>query len=373
MQHPNNRSTATLLLEDGTVFYGAAIGFKGIKGGELCFNTGMTGYQEIYTDPSYYGQIIINTTAHIGNYGVHYAENESDRVQISGLVCGSFSEIFSRKNAYGALQDFLAESKVPGIAGIDTRSLVRHIRAKGSMNAVIASGVELSADALRQHLNDIPPMEHLELSSKVSTSSVYDFGLESAPYKVAVMDYGIKKNILNCLQRENMFCKVFPATTSFEDVMQFAPDGIFLSNGPGDPASMEYAVKFVQQALSLNVPIFGICLGHQLLARAFGLGTYKMKNGHRGLNHPVKNLVTGLCEVTSQNHGFAVKADDLKGHSDVQLTHINLNDNTVEGIQAIHHSAFSVQYHPEASPGPHDSFELFAAFRQRMENVAALS
>ena len=371
MQQTHSKAMATLLLEDGTTFHGVAIGKKGIQGGELCFNTGMTGYQEIYTDPSYYGQIIINTTPHIGNYGVHHQENESGKVQISGLVCGNFSEIYSRKSSYGSLQDFLEQADVPGIAEIDTRSLVRHIRAKGSMNAIIASGVELTTDALRQHLNAIPPMEHLELSSKVSTPSVYDFGSDSDAYKVAVMDYGIKQNILNCLSREGIFCKVFPAKTAFDEVMQFAPDGIFLSNGPGDPASMQYAVNFVQQALTLNVPIFGICLGHQLLARAFGLGTYKMKNGHRGLNHPVKNLITGLCEVTSQNHGFAVNLEDIKSNAQVQLTHINLNDNTVEGIQAVHHEAFSVQYHPEASPGPHDSFELFGAFKSRMEGVAA--
>lgn len=365
MKH-TQQPEALLVLQDGSVYRGLALGKRGTAGGEICFNTGMTGYQEIYTDPSYYGQVIINTTSHIGNYGVqHQLEEESNGVKVRGMVCNFFSQVHSRFTADGSLQDYFEKANIVGIHGIDTRQLVRYIRDKGVMNCIISSEI-LDPVQLLAELNKVPDMAGLELSSEVCTQQTYELGQEDARLKVAVLDLGVKKSILSNLTDRGAYCKVFPARTPFEELAVWNPDGFFISNGPGDPAAMPYAVETVKQALATEKPLFGICLGHQILSLASGISTYKMHNGHRGLNHPVKNLITGLCEITSQNHGFAVKGDDVRDTNNVEVTHLNLNDNTIEGIRRKDKPAFSVQYHPEASPGPHDSRYLFDEFVQLM-------
>jgi len=367
MQHSDiPQRPAVLLLEDGTHYEGDAIGKIGISGGEICFNTGMTGYQEIYTDPSYYGQIIVNTTAHIGNYGVLDNEEESEHPQIRAIVVNSFSNGYSRKQADGDLQKYLEEHQVVGITNIDTRKLVRHIRSKGAMNAIISSE-DVSVESLKSKLAEVPSMDGLELSSEVSTKETFLLGDSDAPLRVAVLDLGIKTSILNNLLKRECQCKVFPARTTYEEMMEWNPHGFFISNGPGDPSAMDYAVETVKEIIENDHPLFGICLGHQLLGLANGIATYKMHHGHRGLNHPVKNLTTGLSEMTSQNHGFTVDLDKAKNADDVEVTHLNLNDNTVAGLQVKNKKAFSVQYHPESSPGPHDSRYLFDQFVSLMD------
>ena len=355
------------MLQDGSVIYGSSIGKKGTYGGEICFNTGMTGYQEIYTDPSYFGQVIVNTTAHIGNYGVIDFEQESAKPTISGLVVNTFSQISSRKTADDRLQDYLELNNIVGIADIDTRQLVRHIRSKGAMNCIISSDI-VDLDELRKELDKIPDMKGLELSSKITTTSPYDLGKENSSYKVAVLDLGIKKSILSNLTGRGCKLRVFPAQTTFEEMKNWGADGFFVSNGPGDPAAMPYAVEAVEKMLDADKAVFGICLGHQILGLAAGISTYKMHHGHRGLNHPVKNLETGRSEITSQNHGFGVDANAIREASDkIQVTHLNLNDDTIEGFKLKGKKAFSVQYHPESSPGPHDSRYLFDQFINLMK------
>ncbi|MBY5952297.1 MAG: glutamine-hydrolyzing carbamoyl-phosphate synthase small subunit [Cyclobacteriaceae bacterium] len=356
------KKKATLLLADGTIFHGSLIGNPGTNGGEICFNTGMTGYQEIYTDPSYTGQVIVTTTSHIGNYGVHNEEVESDHPTIGGIVVNSFSEIYSRLDGHGSLQDYLVSNSITGIADIDTRKLVRHIRSQGAMNAIISSEYEGDLEGLKAELEKLPDMNGLELSSQVCTKEPYFFGNEDAPIRVACLDFGIKKNILRNLASRGVYCKVFPAKTSLAEMETWAPDAYFLSNGPGDPAAMDYAVETVKDVLATNKPVFGICLGHQLLAEAVGISTFKMHHGHRGINHPIKNLFTGKSEITSQNHGFNIVREDAEKHAEVEITHVHLNDNTVAGIKLNNKPAFSVQYHPESSPGPHDSRYLFDDF-----------
>lgn len=351
---------AYLLLEDGLLIEGIAIGKIGTSGGEICFNTGMTGYQEIYTDPSYFGQIIVNTTAHIGNYGAIDQEQESSRPSIAGIVVNEFSRDYSRNAATESLQQYLETNGVVGITNIDTRMLVRYIRSKGAMNAIISS--ELSPEELRAKIVTVPSMNGLELSSIVTTKESYYVGDPSAPIKVAVLDVGIKKSIATNLASRGCYCKVFPAKTSFDEMAAWKPDGYFISNGPGDPSVMNYAIETVKKALDSGKPLFGICLGHQMLALANGISTYKMHHGHRGLNHPVKNLITGKGEMTSQNHGFAISEKDIEKNPEVEVTHLHLNDNTIMGIRIKNRKAFSVQYHPEASPGPHDSRYLFDQF-----------
>lgn len=358
-----NEKKATLLLEDGTHYVGQSIGKEGTSGGEICFNTGMTGYQEIYTDPSYFGQIVVNTTSHIGNYGALDEEQESEDPKISGLVVNSFSEIHSRATADESLDEYLKKNNTVGIADIDTRSLVRHIRDKGAMNAIISTEID-DLEELKSRLSEVPSMANLELSSKVCTKEVYELGSSDADCRIAVLDVGVKRSILKNFEQRNVLCRVFPATTSFEEMEAWKPDGYFISNGPGDPAAMSYAVETVKQILEADKPLFGICLGHQIIALACGVKTYKLHHGHRGLNHPVKNLETGLCEVTSQNHGFAVDKDSLEQNANTKLTHLNLNDGVVAGLKVENKSAFSVQYHPESSPGPHDSRYLFDQFIQ---------
>ncbi|MCU0444185.1 MAG: glutamine-hydrolyzing carbamoyl-phosphate synthase small subunit [Microscillaceae bacterium] len=362
---------ATLLLEDGTIFCGKSLGKIGLTTGELCFNTGMTGYQEIYTDPSYFGQIVVNTNAHIGNYGTIAVDNESNSVKISGLVCNSFSTLYSRQTAQASLQEYLEQANIVGIHDIDTRALVRHIRIKGAMNGIISSDNQ-DISFLQQKLAETPNMNGLELSSKVSTTQAYFVGNPEAKYRVAALDLGIKQNILNNLASRDCYIQVFPAKTSFAEMQTFAPHGYFISNGPGDPAPMDYAVATVQNILANNIPLFGICLGHQILGLACGISTYKLHHGHRGLNHPVKNIITGRCEITSQNHGFGVSEFDVARSNVVEATHINLNDNSIEGLRVKDKPAFSVQYHPESSPGPHDSRYLFDDFLAMIASSSSL-
>lgn len=356
---------AYLLLEDGTYFEGTPIGRAGTAYGEICFNTGMTGYQEVFTDPSYRGQTIIMTNTHIGNYGAMDIDMESSQVQISGLICKKFSNKFSRLQANTSLNDFLEDHNVVGISDVDTRALVTHVRSKGAMNCIISSELD-TVEKLNKELAKAPNMDGLELASVVSTQNEYTLGNENARYRVAVLDLGIKQNILNCLLDRDFYIKVFPAKTSFKKMAAFKPDGYFVSNGPGDPAAANYAVETVKEIMAADMPLFGICLGHQVLALANGISTYKMHHGHRGLNHPVKNIYSGQCEITSQNHGFEVSRQDIENSDKVEITHVNLNDNTVEGIRVKGKKAFSVQYHPESSPGPHDSRYLFENFESLM-------
>jgi carbamoyl-phosphate synthase small subunit len=357
---------AVLLLEDGTVFHGTSIGKTGTTTGEICFNTGLTGYQEVFTDPSYFGQILVATVDHIGNYGISDEDEESDSIKISGLVCKNLAYNYSRKTARSGINEYFTGQNLVGIAGIDTREVVRHIRQKGAMNAIISSEVS-DTEALKELLRKVPSMKGLELSSKVTCSSAYELGSENTGKKVAVLDLGLKKSILSCLLERNLRLKVFPAQTAFEEMEAWKPDGYMITNGPGDPARMDYAVNTVKSILNSNRPLFGICMGHQLLGRACGLETFKMFNGHRGLNHPVKNLLSGRCEITSQNHGFSIRNEGLEA-AGVEVTHIHLNDNTIAGIRIKGKKAFSVQYHPESSPGPHDSRYLFDDFAKSMDN-----
>jgi len=354
-----------LVLEDGTVFHGTSIGKIGTTTGEICFNTGQTGYQEIFTDPSYFGQILIATVDHIGNYGISDDDIESESIKISGLVCKNFAHFYSRSMAKYSIHDYFTEENLVGIADVDTRQLVRYIRQKGAMNAIISSE-ELDVEVLKKRVREIPSMKGLELSSQVSTNEAYELGMENNGKKVAVLDLGLKQNILRCLTDRGLRLKVFPAKTSYADMAAWNPDGYMLTNGPGDPSSMPYAAETVKEVLANEVPIFGICMGHQILGRACGLETFKMFNGHRGLNHPVQNLLTGRSEITSQNHGFAIKNKGLE-EAGVEVTHVHLNDQTIAGIRIKGKKAFSVQYHPESNPGPHDSRYLFDDFVKSLD------
>lgn len=362
-----DKQQATLLLADGTIFRGSLIGKHGTNGGEICFNTGMTGYQQIYTDPSYSGQVIVNTASHVGNCGVLEDETESYRPWIAGIVVNEFSTVYSRPSATQSLQEYLEKNSITGIAGIDTRKLVRHLRSKGAMNAIISSEYDQIED-LQQKLDEIPDMAGLELSSGVSTKESYFYGDENSPIKVACIDYGIKRNILRLLAERGVYCKVFPARSTFSEMEQWQPDAYFLSNGPGDPAVMDYAVATTKELIASGKPLFGVCLGHQLIALASGISTYKMHTGHRGINHPIKNLLTGKSEITSQNHGFNVNKEEVENNPELEITHLHLNDGTVAGFKLKNKPVFSVQYHPEASPGPHDSRYLFDDFISLIKN-----
>ncbi|HNF48036.1 MAG TPA: glutamine-hydrolyzing carbamoyl-phosphate synthase small subunit [Chitinophagales bacterium] len=352
---------AILLLQDGTHFTGFACGKIGTATGEICFNTSMTGYQELFTDPSYFGQLLITTNVFVGNYGIKESESQSDNIQIAGLICREYNNNFSRKQADESVEDYFTHNNLVGITGVDTRAVVKHVREQGAMNAIISSEIT-DIQELTRRLNDVPDMEGLELSSRVSTKATYEVGDKSAKYKIAVLDLGVKKNILKNFTDRDCFVKVFPAKTTYAEMQQFEPDGYFISNGPGDPGVMDYAVDTVKEILQAEKPLFGICLGNQILARAVDIPTYKLHHGHRGGNHPVKNLHTGKGEITAQNHGFAVNHEELEKSVKAKLTHFNLNDNTVEGLEVLGKKAFSVQYHPEAAPGPHDSWYLFDQF-----------
>ena len=361
------KDKALILLADGTIFYGKSVGKKGSAFGEVCFNTGTTGYQEIFTDPSYFGQLMVTTNAHIGNYGTLKDEIESDSIKISGLICKNFSFNYSRPSADSSLKDFFEKNNVLAISDVDTRALVSYIRDNGAMNAVISTDVE-NIEGLKQQLANVPDMKGLELASKVSTKEPYFFGNANSTYKIAALDIGIKTNILRNLAKRDAYIKVFPYNATFEDMSSWNPDGYFLSNGPGDPEPLVEAQSVAKEIIKRNLPLFGICLGHQIIALANGISTYKMHHGHRGINHPVKNLLTGKGEITSQNHGFAINREETENHPDIEITHVHLNDHTVAGIRMKNKNCFSVQYHPEASPGPHDSSYLFDQFIENIKN-----
>lgn len=351
---------AILVLEDGRVFRGSSFGAEGESFGEMVFNTSMTGYQEILTDPSYAGQIICMTYPLIGNYGVNEEDVESRRPWAAGFVVRESSRIASNWRSGGTLEEYLKENAIVGIEHIDTRALVRHIRDKGAMRAAISTA-DLDADSLVSRVLESPSMESRELASEVTTSEAFDFpAAQRETFHIAAYDFGIKTNSLRKLSQYGCQVTVVPAETSAEDLLALKPDGVFLSNGPGDPASMSAVVGEVRKIADTGIPVFGICLGHQLLALAFGAATFKMKFGHRGGNQPIKDLTTGRVEITSHNHGFAVDAASVP--AEMEITHVNLNDNTVAGLRHRKLPVFSVQYHPESAPGPHDSEYLFERF-----------
>jgi carbamoyl-phosphate synthase small subunit len=356
-----SKKPAVLLLEDGTAFHGKAAGVTGTATGEICFNTGMTGYQEILTDPSYAGQLMVMASVHIGNYGIQDDESESSGIKIAGLICRNLSNTFSRTGNTTSIQSFLERYNIVAITDVDTRAVVRHIRNKGAMNAIISTTGE-DIQSLHNKLSATPSMEGLELSSSVSTLKPYFYGNPASKYKIAVMDEGVKINTLRSLADRNCYIQVFPYNATFEKMQAWNPDGYLVSNGPGDPVALPDVVKAIKKIVEAEVPLMGICLGHQLLALAADISTYKMHHGHRGINHPVKNVITGKSEITSQNHGFAVNKKEIENASHLEITHINLNDQSIEGMRIKGKPAFSVQYHPEGAPGPHDAAYLFDDF-----------
>jgi len=381
-----NKKKAILALEDGRVFYGYGFGAEGETSGEVVFNTSMTGYQEILTDPSYAGQIVTMTYPLIGNYGINGDDNESRAPFVEGFVVREASSIYSSWRAEGSLQEFLVENGITGIEGVDTRALTKHIRSAGAMRGVISVNGDYEASVIEK-AKSVPSIVGRDLVKDVTIGEPYSwFGQEENKYQVVAYDFGMKLNIIRCLANAGCDVKVVPATTPADEVLAMNPDGVFLSNGPGDPAAVTYAVDNIRALLGKK-PIFGICLGHQLLSLAIGGSTYKLKFGHRGGNQPVKNLINGRVEITSQNHGFAVDLASLEvnerpwqvgqtiplggwsGNSEagkIEITHINLNDGTVEGLHCLEIPAFSVQYHPEAAPGPHDARYLFEQFIELM-------
>jgi len=361
------RKKALLLLADGTKFFGKAVASDGTRFGEICFNTGMTGYQEIFTDPSYFGQLMVTTNSHIGNYGVQVDDSQSDGIKIAGLICKNFSYDYSRPSADISLETYLDDNQIFAISDVDTRALVNYIRENGAMNAVITTDLDRE-EVLLKMLAELPSMEGLELASKVSTKEPYLYGSPDAEFKVAALDLGVKTNILRHLSDRGMYIKVFPYDTTYLQMQEWGPDGFFISNGPGDPDPLHQAQKLSKEIIKQNLPLFGICLGHQIIALANGIPTYKMFNGHRGINHPVLNLFSGKGEITSQNHGFAVDKSAAETNEEVEISHVHLNDQTVAGLQMKNKNCFSVQYHPEAGPGPNDTTYLFDMFYQNIKN-----
>lgn len=368
----NNHNAAVLILQDGTVFYGRACGATGTTTGEIAFNTAMTGYQEVFTDPSYYGQCLVMATSHIGNYGVHAEEIESGKCQVAGIIIKKFSDIASRAGILGTLQDYLVRDGVVGICDLDTRALVRHIRTHGAMNCIISSETQ-DLSVLKSKLADAPNMDGLELASKVACVEAYEFGEAQSELRIAVLDFGVKKNILRSLAERGAFLKVFPLNTTLNEIQAWNPDGVMFSNGPGDPSAMPYTIGLMKEIIETGIPCFGICLGHQLIGLSQGLSTEKMFNGHRGVNHPIKNMITGKGEITSQNHGFVISKSSVQANPDVEVTHMHLNDDTIAGIRLKSKPVFSVQYHPEACAGPHDSRYLFDQFIENIKKAKVLA
>jgi carbamoyl-phosphate synthase small subunit len=369
---------AMLALEDGTWYRGAASGAEGEARGEVVFNTSMTGYQEVLTDPSYAGQIVTMTCPEIGNYGVSNEDVESRAPQVAGFIVRDESPVASNWRAEGTLRDYLVANRIVAISDIDTRALTRHLRSGGVLRGVIVTGSHLDPKALVERAKSIPTMEGSDLVRDVTTDEAFDwpqedpdeFGITPARrarrrLKIAAYDYGMKWNILRRLSAHGCDVRVYPAQTLAAALLETKPDGVFLSNGPGDPAPLTYAIENAKTLVASGVPVFGICLGHQILGLAMGGDTYKLKFGHRGTNHPVKKLETGRIEITSQNHGFAVDPKSLP--DDVEVTHLNLYDGTVEGLRHRKRPVFCVQYHPEASPGPHDADYLFDDFLELIE------
>lgn len=364
---PKNK--AIIALSDGTVAKGYAIGMTGTTGGELCFNTSMTGYQEIFTDPSYYGQLMMMTYPHIGNYGTMSRDDEASKVMIAGLIVRSFSWEYSNPIADGSLQEYLVNNKVVGITGVDTRRLVRHIRTKGVMNAIISSETDDEKELVKR-AKEWAPMEGLELATKVTRTEAQTIKADG-PYRIAAFDYGIKQSIIDNFVSRGCTLRIFPAKAPLEEIKAWKADGYFFSNGPGDPnATAHYSLPIVNYAKSTGKPLFGICLGHQLMALSEGIPVKKMYVGHRGANHPVRNNDTGLVEITTQNHGFSIDENKID-ESRIRITHVNLNDQTIEGIEFKNFPGMSIQYHPESSPGPHDSRYLFDRFLTMVKEIKA--
>ena len=365
---------SVLVLEDGTVFRGEGFGAPGTTFGEVVFNTALSGYQEVLTDPSYHRQIVVMTNPHQGNYGVNPDDAESARVQVAGFAVRENSRVVSNHRATDSLDSYLSGSGIPGIAEIDTRRLTRHIRTAGAMRAAISTEI-LDVDALLEQVRASPQMEGSDLATEVSTPRPYDAKADGDPrYRVVAYDFGIKRNILRLLTGAGIDVRVVPATTPAQDVLALQPDGVFLSNGPGDPAAVTHGIAAIREILAAQTPVFGICLGNQLLGHAVGARTFKMRFGHRGSNQPVRNEATGVIEITSHNHGFAVDPDSIPSDGPfgrVEQSHVNLNDGVNEGLRCLDVPAFSVQYHPEAAPGPHDARYLFDDFCKLMGAVRA--
>jgi carbamoyl-phosphate synthase small subunit len=357
--------SAYLLLEDGRLFAGEAMGASGSSLGEVVFNTSMTGYQEVLTDPSYAGQIVVMTYPMIGNYGINAEDTESPKVQVAGFIVRELSPVFSNWRAGGSLDDYLRQNDIVGLTGVDTRALTRHLRSAGAMRAGIATN-EVEPAQLLERILAHPRMEGLDLTCGVSTPEAYDVpAVGTQKYQVLAYDFGVKRHSLKYLSERGCRITTFPAQARAEELLERNPDGLFLSNGPGDPEAVEHALTTIRAFGEREIPIFGICLGHQLLGRAFGGRTYKLLYGHRAANHPVRRLEDGAVEITSQNHGFAVRrgpGDEVEGAKALRVTHLNLNDQTIEGLEHRELPIFGVQYHPEAAPGPHDSLYLFDRF-----------
>jgi carbamoyl-phosphate synthase small subunit len=371
------RRPGFLLLEDGTLFRGTLVSKAPLTVAEVVFTTNMTGYQEVFSDPSYRGQIVVMTAPMIGNYGVNDEDPESGHPQVAGVVVRELSQSYSNWRADGDLSSWLEAAKVPILQDVDTRQLTRHLRSAGVMRGVIGEGDTPSADA-KAAIDSCPSMEGLDLASVVTTEVPYEWGAKDAPYHIVAYDYGIKRNILRLFEEQGCRVTVVPSTTSAEKAMELEPDGVFFSNGPGDPAAVTYAPETIRKIAAQEVPVFGICLGHQLIGLSFGGQTEKLPYGHRGGNHPVKDLETGKVLITSQNHGFAVSADKddpraVPGAPDLEVTHLNLNDGTVEGLRHKRLPVFAVQYHPEAAPGPHDARPLFTEFMKAVRSEVARS
>jgi carbamoyl-phosphate synthase small subunit len=368
---PRASTPGFLLLEDGTLFRGRLRAATAPSVAEVVFTTNMTGYQEVFTDPSYRGQIVVMTAPMIGNYGVNREDPESDRPQVAGVIVRELSQSYSNWRADGSLSEWLSSAQVAVLTDVDTRRLTRHLRTAGVMRGVMGEG-EGASDAARAALEACPSMEGLDLATRVSTRASYVWGDAAAAHHIVAYDYGIKRNILRLFEGQGCRVTVVPSSTTADEVLAMRPDGVFLSNGPGDPAAIEYAPAAIRELAGREVPIFGICLGHQLLGLAFGARTVKLPYGHRGGNHPVRALESGAVLITSQNHGFAVEGDEsgIPGAPALAVTHVNLNDRTVEGLRHRELPIFAVQYHPEAAPGPHDARPLFGDFLKAVRRQA---